>query len=243
MIKLVKLLQESRVSEDMIKQLALEMGETIVSSLGSGINGTAYETESGKVLKYTQDTYEVGLATRLRKKRLYKHIINVYDVRPIENLAGSYLILMDKVSDWRDDINKAKQWEYIRNEYFGNKMTDKQLLEWIIQNDESSIQFDMDFINKIIQQRSGIKRDFSELRIFSDEAHAGNMGWNKHGNLVHFDAWQNKHYSETVYYKQKKNAKPGDTIWGATHYTQDINNTPYEKGLNKPLQSFKNRNN
>ena len=107
MIKLVKLLQESRVPEDMLRQLATEMGETIVGSLGSGINGTAYETESGKVLKYTQDTYEVGLATRLRKKRLYKHIINVYDVRPIENLAGSYLILMDKVSDWRDDINKA----------------------------------------------------------------------------------------------------------------------------------------
>ena len=53
MIKLTKLLKEAYVSEDMLKQLATEMGETIVEFLGTGANGKAYLTQSGKVIKYT----------------------------------------------------------------------------------------------------------------------------------------------------------------------------------------------
>ena len=235
MIKLAKLLREVYVSEDILKQLALEMGETIIGALGTGSNGTAYETKSGKVLKLTEDPAEVSLATRLRKKRLYKHIINVYDVRPIENLNGGYLILMDKVVDPIDEhANWSQTWNYLKNKYFGNEMTDKQLLDWINQTNDQWIKFDMDFVNRIMPQRTGMKRDFSELRIYSAEAHSGNVGWNKFGNLVHFDAWQNEHYTQSYEWNKYKKAPGKNDI--------ELAEIPYEKGLNKPLQSFKNRN-
>ena len=236
MIKLVKLLHEAYVSDDMLKELALEMGETIKEFLGSGANGKAYETVSGKVLKYTEDPAEVTLATRLRKKRLYKHIINVYDIRPIENLAGSYLILMDKVSNPMDEhVTWATQWDYIRRRYFSKEDTDKQFLDWINNTNGQWMKFDMEFINKIMPHRAGIQRDFSELRIVWDEAHSGNMGWNKHGSLVHFDAWQEEHYTQSYdWHKTKTTPEKSD---------REIAEIPYEKGLNKPLQAFKNRNN
>ena len=240
MIKLTNLLREAYVSEDMLKQLATEMGETIKQFLGTGANGKAYETESGKVIKYTEDPAEVALATRLRKKRLYKHIINVYDVRPIENLNGSYLILMDKIVEPLDQhVNWSEQWNYIRRRYFSNEDTDKQFLNWITSTNGQWMEFDMAFINKILPQRAGIKRDFSELRIVWDEAHAGNMGWNKHGNFTHFDAWQEEHYTKG--YRTRFNGDPIRRDDGKLD--TEINDIPYEKGLNKPLQSFKNRNN
>lgn len=239
MIKLVKLLRESFVTDDILKQLALEMGETITEFLGTGANGKAYETESGRVIKYTEDPAEVALASRLRTKRLYKHIINVYDVRPIENLNGAYLILMDRVTDPIDEhVNWAEQWNYIRRNYFGKDMTDKQFMDWINQQNGGWMDFDMEFINRIMPQRAGMRRDFNELRIVPDEAHAGNVGWNRHGNLVHFDAWQREHYTKGV--RTRFNGEPIRRDDGKLD--TDINSIPYEKGLNKPLQSFKNRN-
>jgi len=239
MIKLVNLLREAYVSEDMLKQLALEMGETITEFLGSGQNGKAYLTQSGKVLKYTEDSAEVALATRLRTKRLYKHIINVYDVRPIENLNDAYLILMDKVSGTLDGhVNWATQWDYIRRRYFSKEDTDKQFLDWINSTNGQWMKFDMEFINKILPHRVGIQRDFSELRIVWDEAHSGNMGWNKHGSLVHFDAWQEEHYTKG--FRTRVNGDPIRRDDGKLD--TDVNEIPHTKGLSKPLQSFKDRN-
>ena len=235
MIKLVNLLQEQYVSEDMIKQLALEMGETVTEFLGSGQNGKAYVTASGKVLKLTQDDAEVALASRLRKKRLYKHIINVYDVRPIENLNGMYIILMDKVTPLTE--NEKLQWTHIRIKYLDRKNSDKQFTDWL--DDQPKMYSTGEFIPKILSQRAILLRDFAELRIVWDEAHAGNMGFNKHGNLVHFDAWQEEHYTKG--YRTRFNGDPIRRDDGKLD--TEINDIPYEKGLNKPLQSFKNRNN
>jgi len=239
MIKLIKLLNEAYVSEDMLKQLATEMGETIVDFLGTGANGKAYLTQSGKVIKYTEDSAEVALASRLRKKRLYKHIVNVYDVRAIENLNDAYIILMDKVDTLND--SQEAQWNAVRREYLDRKNSDKQFLDWVDYQPErtASRTIDSEFINKITQQRTGLLRDFSELRIVWDEAHGGNMGWNKHGNLVHFDAWQEEHYTKG--YRTRFNGEPIRRDDGKLD--TDVNELPYQKGLSKPLQSFKNRNN
>ena len=238
MIKLTNLLYEAYVSEDMLKQLATEMGETIVDFLGTGANGKAYLTQSGKVIKYTEDSAEVALASRLRKKRLYKHIVNVYDVRPIENLNDAYIILMDKVDTLND--SEEAQWNAVRREYLDRKNSDKQFLDWVDYQPErtASRTIDSEFINKITQQRTGLLRDFSELRIVWDEAHGGNMGWNKHGNLVHFDAWQEEHYTKG--YRTRFNGEPIRRDDGKLD--TDVNELPYEKGLSKPLQSFKDRN-
>ena len=235
MIKLVNLLQEASLPIDMVKKLALEMGETVTDAIASGANGVAYATTSGKVLKLTNDPAEVALATRLRTKRLYKHIINIYEVRPIENLNGSYIILMDLVTPFHDD--ESRQWMLVRKKYFDHngKFSDKDFLEWVKFNYQPERTFsstiDMEFINKITQQRTGLLRDFSELRIIWEEAHGGNMGWNRHGNLVHFDAWQIVHRT-----------KLGTSDYSELDYDA-ANETPYAKGLSKPLQSFKDRNN
>jgi hypothetical protein len=238
MIKLVNLLQEAYVPEEMLKQLALEMGETITEFLGSGANGKAYLTQSGKVIKYTEDLAEVALASRLRKKRLYKHIVNVYDVRPIENLNDAYLILMDKVDPLND--SQEAQWNAVRREYLDRKNSDKDFLTWVDYQPERTASriIDLEFIKKITQQRTGLLRDFSELRIVWDEAHGGNMGWNRHGNLVHFDAWQEEHYTKG--YRTRSNGEPIRRDDGKLD--TDVNELPYERGLSKPLQSFKDRN-
>jgi len=238
MIKLVDLLKEAHISLDMVKQLALEMGETVTEAIGAGANGVAYATASGKILKLTTDTAEVALASRLRKKRLYKHIVNVHDVRPIENLNDSYLILMDRVTPFY--VGEESQWNAVRREYLDRKNSDKQFLDWVEYQPErtASRTIDPEFIKKITQQRAGLLRDFSELRIVWDEAHGGNMGWNRHGNLVHFDAWQEEHYTKG--YRTRFNGEPIRRDDGKLD--TDINELPYQKGLSKPLQSFKDRN-
>ena len=231
MIKLVKLLQEASLPIDMVKKLALEMGETVTDVISGGANGVAYATTSGKVVKLTGDPAEVALATRLRTKRLYKHIINVYEVRPIENLNGSYLILMDRITPFH--IGEERQWFNIRKEYLDRKNSDKDFTEFVATLPKKSTYYTLDsnFIEKITQQRTGLLRDFSELRIIWEEAHGGNMGWNRHGNLVHFDAWQTVHHTQL--------GTSGDS---ALDY-DEANETPYSRGLAKPLQSFKDRNN
>jgi hypothetical protein len=231
MIKLVNLLQEASLPIDMVKKLALEMGETVTEAIAAGANGVAYATASGKVFKLTDDPAEVALATRLRTKRLYKHIVNVYEVRPIENLNNNYIILMDRVTPFH--LGETSQWNQFKNIYFTKSMSDKDFLDWITKQPNRTSQYirDMDFVNKLTQQRKGILRDFSELRIIPEEAHGGNMGWNRHGNLVHFDAWQMVHHTQL--------GTSGDS---ALDY-DEANETPFTRGLSKPLQSFKDRNN
>lgn len=238
MIKLVNLLQEASLPIDMIKKLALEMGETVTEAIGAGANGVAYATASGKIVKLTNDPAEVALATRLRTKRLYKHIVNVYDVRPIENLNDNYIIIMDRVTPFH--IGEESQWNAVRREYLDRKNSDKDFLTWVDYQPErtSSRIIDLEFIKKITQQRTGLLRDFSELRIVWDEAHGGNMGWNRHGNLVHFDAWQEEHYTKG--YRTRSNGEPIRRDDGKLD--TDVNELPYERGLSKPLQSFKDRN-
>lgn len=218
MIKLIDLLTET-AADDYINQLARSMGETIKDRLGSGVNGTAYETTSGNVLKLTGDPAEVALATRLRTKRLYKHIVNVMAVRPVQN-SDDYVILMNKVTPFNSEEHRL--WNYISRRYFDRSFTDKQFLAWVDNQPEQtgSYKMDLDFINKIVQQRRGVLRDFSELRIYSYEAHAGNVGWNQQGNLVHFDAWQMEHYTK---------AKGGEVnSWY-------LNQEPYKRGLGKTI--------
>ena len=231
MIKLVNLLQEASLPIDMVKKLALEMGETVTEAIAAGANGIAYATASGKVFKLTDDPAEVALATRLRTKRLYKHIVNVYEVRPIENLNNTYIILMDRVTPFH--LGETSQWNQFKNIYFTKSMSDKDFLDWISKQPTRTSQYirDMDFVNKLTQQRKGILRDFSDLRIIPEEAHGGNMGWNRHGNLVHFDAWQMVHHTQL--------GTSGDS---ALDY-DEANETPFTRGLSKPLQSFKDRNN
>jgi hypothetical protein len=129
---------------------------------------------------------------------------------------------MNKVTPFNSEEHRL--WNYGSSKYFNRSFTDKQFLAWVDNQPEQtgSYKMDLDFINKITQQRRGVLRDFSELRIYSDEAHAGNMGWNQQDNLVHFDAWQTEHYTK---------AKAGEVnSWY-------LNQKPYQRGLGKTISN------
>jgi hypothetical protein len=233
MIRLQDLLFE-RASYDLdtIKRIATNMGETVTGELGKGANGVAYALESDKVLKVTPDKAEVALATRLRTKRLYKHIANVYDVRKINlpdqnsNSNDHYIILIDRVEPL--NAMHRKIWNKIRYDYTDPRISNTNFKELAIDNIETSIDVTLDneFLQRIISQRAGVLRDFSELRIVDNEAHGSNMGFNQHGSLVHFDAWQYDHYTR-LSADQQIDAKR----YGAKF----INTTPTNRGLGKDI--------
>ena len=190
------LLEQYELAVETVQRVALAMGETLGERLGKGANGVAYATQSGRVLKITQDDYEVALATRLRTKRLYKHVVNVNDVRQIgKDNANYYVILMDRVTP----LNRIESatWNWIQQRFLDRRNSDEEFRSGqtaALMSDR--IDIDPEFVKRCIAQRSGILRDFSELRLDPEEAHDGNMGFNRHGNLVHFDAWQTEHYTQ-----------------------------------------------
>jgi hypothetical protein len=210
MIRLKDLLQERIVYPlDVVQRVAQSMGESVTEELGRGANGVAYALESGRVLKITPDQAEVALATRLRTKRLFKHIVNVYDVRKMNTQyaqaeeyapGDQHVIIMDYVEPFSD--NHRRIWNEIRYTYMDMTVSDAEVLSRIprlIQSDFKIVKDDA-FIQRIMPQRKGLVRDFNELRIVWREAHGANMGWNRHGSLVHFDAWQHMHYTKIPAY-------------------------------------------
>ena len=210
MIRLKTLLWERIVYPlDVVQSIAKRMGETVTEPIGKGANGVAYALESGRVLKITPDQAEVALATRLRTKRLFKHIVNVYDVRKMnaqyaqaeEYAPGDqYVIIMDHVDPLSD--NHRRIWNEIRYTYLDKRWSDAEVRARIPQLIAGSFKTERDdeFVDRIMPQRKGLMRDFNELRIVWREAHGANMGWNRHGSLVHFDAWQHEHYSKIPEY-------------------------------------------
>lgn len=200
MIRLKHLLTERLVYDlDVVQRVANTMGETVTSELGKGANGVAYALESGRVLKITPDRAEVALATRLRTKRLYKHIVNVYDVRELKSM-DQWVIIQDRVEPLSD--NHRRIWNETRYTYLDRRWSDAEFVSrapMLIASDFKA-ERDDEFIARIVEQRTGVLRDFSELRIVWREAHGANMGWNRHGSLVHFDAWQHEHYTKIPEY-------------------------------------------
>lgn len=225
MIKLKPLLEQLQLDVTLVQRIAQSMGETLGERLGKGANGVAYATTSGRVLKITPDDYEVALATRLRTKRLYKHIINVQDVRRL-GASDYYAILMDRVTPL--NRTEAVTWNWISQRFLDRRTSDEefrsgQTIAMMPTQTRQGEPLSPEFVQRCLAQRSGILRDFSELRINPQEAHAGNMGWNRHGNLVHFDAWQMRHYTQV----------DPDT-WArlrANNYLAPLNRNIYKRGL------------
>jgi hypothetical protein len=237
MIRLKDLLWERTAYPlDVVQSIAKRMGETVTAELGKGANGVAYALESGRVLKITPDQAEVALATRLRSKRLYKHIVNVYDVRKmaasytraVEFTAGDqYVIIMDHVEPFSD--NHRRIWNEIRYTYMDLRWSDAEVRARIPQLIANTFKTERDdaFIDRIMPQRKGLMRDFNELRIVWREAHGANMGWNRHGSLVHFDAWQHAHYTKIPAYMQDYAKGMGRPLGHEAPRNMD----PYKKSL------------
>ena len=45
------------------------------------------------------------------------------------------------------------------------------------------------WINTMITQRQSVLAAFRRNQVYTREAHSENMGWSRHGKLVHFDWW------------------------------------------------------
>ena len=195
MIRLKDILTERVVLElPQVEKIATAMGETVTGELGRGANGVAYAMQSGRVLKITPDAAEVALATRLRTKRLFKHIVNVYDVREIT--PGYYVIIMDQITPFTE--NHRRIWEEVRYTYMNPEVTDSEFRDDVLDLIAGAYKTepDSEFIDRIIPQRKSLMRDFNQLRIVQREAHGGNMGWKPGNVLVHYDAWQFEHYTK-----------------------------------------------
>ena len=229
MIKLKPLLEQYEMGQSAIQRIAKSMGETLGERLGKGANGVAYATTSGRVLKITQDDYEVALATRLRTKRLYKHIVNVDDVRRVAD-SDYYVILMDRVTPL--NRTEAVTWNWIQQRFLDRRNSDEefrsgQTIALMPTQTRQGEPLDPEFVARCVTQRSGILRDFSELRIDPSEAHAGNMGWNRHGNLVHYDAWQMEHYTQ----QQRRDPEQYNYYKSLGYKAARNNRTPAERGF------------
>jgi hypothetical protein len=226
MIKLKTLLTESGWSNSpeapiyWIKKhapsIAIKLGEQIDKELGGGYNGVAFLLKSGKVLKITGDNREAAAASRYRTKQNVPHIVSVYDVRKLEgdivdpddptldtiirNMIESanqhYVIIMDYVTPFTD--HEKDVWDRIYLDYlnprFTDEITENELLSYVDENDWLTLP--INWIDKIITQRQSVLAAFKRNSVFAQEAHPENMGWNRQGQLVHFDWWMHDQKSD-----------------------------------------------
>jgi hypothetical protein len=219
MIKLKTLLEQSGWSNSpeapiyWIKKhapsIAIKLGEQIDKELGGGANGVAFLLKSGKVLKITGDNREAAAASRYRTKQNVPHIVSVYDVRKLEgdivdpndptldtiirNMIESadqhYVIVMDYVTPFND--NEQRVWREISDDYlsprFSDEITREELESFI--DEHQNLTLPERWIDTMITQRQSVLAAFRRNSVYTLEAHGENMGWNRQGQLVHFDWW------------------------------------------------------
>jgi len=218
MIKLKTLLIESLRSEDpnhvlywILKHasnIAAKLGEQIDKELGGGVNGVAFLLRSGKVLKITGDTQEVAAASRYRTKLNVPHLVSVYDVRKLEGdivdpnspdyakfktswdrSRQFYVIIMDEVTPFNN--HEQQVWREISDDYlsprFSDEITREELESFI--DEHRNLTLSERWIDTMITQRQSVLSAFRRNSVYTLEAHGENMGWSRHGKLVHFDWW------------------------------------------------------
>jgi len=212
MIRLKDILTERKASEskafkaveDNLDHIAYQFSETGARFVGSGYWGRAYLTDAGRILKVTSDPQEVAIASRFKKLASRPHIVGIYDVRPISPVTipfgrtrhvhdvfprGYYVIHMDAVTPLEkySDGALAEVWEYegLQQAFLRDGETDQQIRERFDRNAKHHGVF-VDF-RRLVSQRQKILQDARALGLKRNEAHAGNIGFNRHGNFVFYD--------------------------------------------------------
>jgi hypothetical protein len=218
MIKMKQILLEGRPSEskafkaieDNLDHIAYQFAETGARYAGKGFWGRAYKTDAGRVLKITSDPNEVAIASRFKKLSARPHVSGIYDVRPIKPVRipfGSddrvievfpdeyYVIHMDAVIPLESykGGKMAELWEeeHLHRLFFRADISDQQLRERYDHIAEHYGVFD-DYVG-LMSQRRKIMQDARALGLSVGEAHAGNVGFNQHGNFVIYDMQSNRY--------------------------------------------------
>lgn len=222
MIKLKSLLESTYYTSPTSKQywiekrapaLTQQFGEQFDRVLGGGSNGVAVLLKSGKVMKITNDKWEVAAASRYRTKQNVPHLVSVYDVRPIDgdivqstdpefqkvpddfksfylnfNTLDWYAIIMDYVTPFDD--NEKGVWFKIATDYLNPRFSDELTADELADGMEGSrFKVPEHWADRLISQRQSVLSAFKRNNIMSQEAHGDNIGWNKQGQLVHYDFW------------------------------------------------------
>lgn len=220
MIRLKDILTERKASEskafkaveDNLQHIAYQFAESNPRFVGSGYWGRAYQTDAGRVLKVTGDPQEVAIASRFKKLASRPHVVGIYDVRPISAVEqpigsdgrihtvfphGYYVIHMDAVTPLEKykDGALAEVWEdkFLQSAFLRYGETDQQIRDrferiakaWGVEED----------FERLLSQRQKILQDARALGLKRAEAHAGNIGFNRHGNFVFYDM-QGSGYSD-----------------------------------------------
>ena len=197
-----------------VEKVASELGEEVDSYVGGGAYGFAFKLKSGKILKLTPSEDEVLASNKLRKLSSSKHIVGIYDVRKIEDTDSPhddeqwYVITQDEVKTLSEDEQKIYAnfyWLFFREQY-----SDEDFIKRIRREADYK---DIGWWEKILPQRQSIIKDLVKFGIDKREAHAGNIGFDKHGRFKIFDLQfrskrSDKYYNDHGYYNYGKMNKP-----------------------------------
>lgn len=226
--------EDLRILNEFSSQIANQFGETVTGYLDSGAFGLTYRLASGKIMKITQDSMEIAMASKLRSKPKTRHIVSYYDVKQIVGLdriaspntygeAGGGVIaaiIMDAVTT----LNPAEKYAYreMRQHLLFDSYTTAKYLEDRLESlrvKTGAITPDaFNTMQRIIAQRDEIIADFKRHNIEVGEAHANNVGFDQFGQFVVFDVrfrdrWKIQSYATATMRGGIKNATNPIFLW------------------------------
>lgn len=160
-----------------IRALEAKLDIKVLREIGSGIQGIAYETEDGRVLKIT-GSFSEALNSKHLINKPSKHTVEFYDVGKLIN--DKYYILQEKVETKVAQQLFEDLMEYAEDKfnYDFDSMIGIETKEDIDISEEHAIFFES------IQMAL---RDLASKGIYSFDLTEGNVGKTKDGRYVVFD--------------------------------------------------------
>lgn len=160
-----------------IRALEAKLDIKVLKEIGSGIQGIAYETEDGRVLKIT-GSFSEALNSKHLINKPSKHTVEFYDVGKLIN--DKYYILQEKVETKVAQQLFEDLMEYAEDKfnYDFDSMIGIETKEDIDISEEHAIFFES------IQMAL---RDLASKGIYSFDLTEGNVGKTKDGRYVVFD--------------------------------------------------------
>lgn len=160
-----------------IRALESKLDIKVLKEIGSGIQGVAYETEDGRVLKIT-GSFSEALNSKQLMNNPSKHTVEFYDVGKLIN--DKFYILQEKVETGIAQQLFEDLMEYAEDKfnYDFDSMIGIETKEDIDISEEHAIFFES------IQMAL---RDLASKGIYSFDLTEGNVGRTKDGRYVVFD--------------------------------------------------------
>lgn len=162
-----------KIREKQAIALANKLGMRMESKIGSGQNGTAFETECGRVIKITKDVGEFCHADNLRGKE-FEHFANVYETFVFPD--GHFGIVMEKL-EICDEL--SHQFSVLRemSESLGVDYLELELEEHP----------DYEVLQDLIDDIALIYSEDHKHKLLSSDLHEDNVGLKSCGTVAVFD--------------------------------------------------------